>query len=221
MRLPNSTHFKFVKDFDVDQISKRISELDDSVWLSNPFNTHLNFPKEILLRIEQLKKQMSVSRIWIKCTEEDWLPNRLRLDLAQYIDADLDITADNFGKYIKKFKTNQVDNQLNSYTDAIVNELEQIYDGVAARILYAKISPGSGIAPHSDNGYYFQHSHRCHVPIITNDNVFFTIEDDSFNLPQGKCYEVDNILMHHVRNLGNTDRIHLIVDIIPKDQYPL
>lgn len=221
MRLVNSYPFKFVKNYDVNHISKRILELDEDIWTSNTFNNQFKFSKEILEHIDQLKKQVSISRIWIKCTEDHWIPNRLKSELKQYGIVPYTVTSDNFHEYVKKFKINNVDSLLNEYTNIIVEELEHIYNGTAAGVVYSRIPAGKGVDAHIDKGYHPENSHRLHIPIITNNEVMFTIEDKSINMTVGSCYEVDNLLTHSVKNLGVTDRIHLIIDIVPKDKYSL
>ena len=73
------------------------------------------------------------------------------------------------------------------------------------------------IKPHCDLGLYFLFSHRIHIPIITNENIDFFIEDKKFNLKCNSVYEVNNYKTHSVINKNeNFERIHLIIDFIEK-----
>ena len=75
---------------------------------------------------------------------------------------------------------------------------------------------GSIIKPHIDNGLEFLFCHRIHIPIITNANIYFFIEDKKFNLKCNNVYEVNNYKEHSVINMNENDfeRIHLIIDFI-------
>jgi len=77
------------------------------------------------------------------------------------------------------------------------------------------------IKPHCDTGLYFLFSHRIHIPIITNENIDFFIEDKKFNLKCNSVYEVNNYKTHSVINRNeNFQRIHLIIDFIEKKYIP-
>jgi aspartyl/asparaginyl beta-hydroxylase (cupin superfamily) len=56
---------------------------------------------------------------------------------------------------------------------------------------------------------------RVHIPIITNKDVFFKIEDQIKQLKEGEMWEINNSeRLHSVENNSNKDRIHLIIDWI-------
>ncbi|PWV45365.1 aspartyl/asparaginyl beta-hydroxylase domain-containing protein [Chitinophaga sp. S165] len=83
----------------------------------------------------------------------------------------------------------------------------------AVRLL--SLAPGSEIKPHRDMGCgYLDNSFRIHIPIITNQEVYFTIEDETLHLQAGDCWYMDFSLTHSIVNHGNTARIHLIMDCI-------
>lgn len=54
---------------------------------------------------------------------------------------------------------------------------------------------------------------RFHIPIETNDEVIFYCGDSKINMKVGECWEFDYKKWHKVLNDGQTDRIHLLVDI--------
>lgn len=78
------------------------------------------------------------------------------------------------------------------------------------------------IHPHSDIGLIFRFSHRIHIPIITNENVDFFVDDKKFNLKTNNVYEINNSKIHSVlnRNQNSFERIHLIVDFIENKYIP-
>ena len=58
---------------------------------------------------------------------------------------------------------------------------------------------------------------RHHIPIVTNDEVWFYVDGEKKNLKTGEIWEIDNTKLHKVENLSNKDRVHVIVDILPND----
>ena len=59
--------------------------------------------------------------------------------------------------------------------------------------------------------------HRLHVPVTTNKGVVFTIDDEDFYLEPGWLYELNNLLRHSVANNSSESRVHLLVDLLPRD----
>ena len=102
-------------------------------------------------------------------------------------------------------------------TKDIINVLENKFNGKVGRCLYIILPKGKSVGQHVDHGYYLSNVHRLHIPIITNNNVLFHLGTETTNLKEGKCYEINNKILHSVENLGDCDRIHLLVDIIPTE----
>ncbi|SHN12667.1 aspartyl/asparaginyl beta-hydroxylase domain-containing protein [Chitinophaga sp. CF418] len=83
----------------------------------------------------------------------------------------------------------------------------------AVRLL--SLAPGSEIKPHKDMGCgYRDGNFRIHIPIVTNPDVYFTVEDETLHLQAGECWYMDFSQTHSIVNNGNTNRIHLIMDCI-------
>ena len=64
---------------------------------------------------------------------------------------------------------------------------------------------------------------RFHFPLITNDDVVFTMwgvdgKPKSVNMQVGECWYLDTRKPHRAINNGNTDRIHLVVDVEADDK---
>lgn len=107
------------------------------------------------------------------------------------------------------------------YYDAcepIIKSLEEKYQGTATKTVLTRMSPGSRITRHVDGRPLHHLGRRHHIPITTNENVKFIIEDETINMKVGECWEIDNTRFHEVRNDGDTDRIHLMVDIVTGDR---
>jgi|688.fasta_scaffold06157_2 hypothetical protein len=97
----------------------------------------------------------------------------------------------------------------------IISKYFEIKDYTA---LIVNLKPKGMIDTHTDGGSrYFQLGHRLHIPIKTNENVFFTVGNMRENMKVGKIYEIDNLNSHSVENHSTENRIHLIMDIFDKN----
>lgn len=74
--------------------------------------------------------------------------------------------------------------------------------------------PNSEQRFHIDPRVFHRYAKRIHLPLITNNQSFLDIESNSYHLEKGKLYEFNNIKLHRSKNLGETKRVHIIVDII-------
>ena len=91
--------------------------------------------------------------------------------------------------------------------------------GYFIRASLVQLAAGHGIAEHRDMNFSLTHSHRIHLPIITNDDVWFTVGNESINMREGQLYEINNRRLHSVHNKGSEDRVHLILDyVLPGEQ---
>ena len=87
---------------------------------------------------------------------------------------------------------------------------------IVSMMQIARMQPGSRIAPHYDSNPVLIASHRLHIPLITNDKLRFIVDDERIVMEEGKLYELNNQLVHHVDNPKDAQtRIHLIVDLLP------
>lgn len=118
----------------------------------------------------------------------------------------------------------QASKKINSLPDNAQVELEQIYklleqyaDGKVIHAEIISMKPKSRIRMHKDRGDMLYLARRFHVPLKTNSQTFFIVEDEKFFLQEGKAYELNNVKYHGVRNNSDETRIHLIVDVIPKE----
>ncbi len=92
--------------------------------------------------------------------------------------------------------------------------LEESGLGYFIRANLVRLKSGGEIAPHRDGNFSLVHSHRVHLPIITNDDVRFTVGSESIHLREGELYEINNRRTHSVQNAGAEDRVHLIMDYV-------
>ena len=90
--------------------------------------------------------------------------------------------------------------------------------GAFPRVMLARMAPGGEIEPHRDTNPAAQWPHKVHVPLVTNPDVTFFVEDVGYHFGEGEAVEVNNMAFHAVTNRGTTDRIHLIFEYFDLDQ---
>lgn len=94
--------------------------------------------------------------------------------------------------------------------------LEKFGPGYFIRANLIKLKPGGSIEEHQDKNFSLAHSHRIHIPIKTSEQVLFRVGNQEINMKEGEVIEINNRKFHAVTNLGEQDRVHLILDwVIP------
>lgn len=85
------------------------------------------------------------------------------------------------------------------------------FEKTAVRLL--NLAAGAVIKPHKDYCLgYEDGSFRLHIPIITNPDVVFILDEKRIIMNEGECWYIDANFTHSVRNEGEADRIHLVID---------
>ena len=94
-------------------------------------------------------------------------------------------------------------------------------NGKIMRAILVKLIAGKSIIPHvATVGFSLVLCRRIHVPIQTNENCFFTVDKEKRNLKVGEIWEINNDKKEHsVENLGESDRVHLIVDWVEESVF--
>ncbi len=88
------------------------------------------------------------------------------------------------------------------------------------KVMFARLAAHTAIDRHVDGAGSNLLTHKIHVPLVTNEAVWFEVGDRRFRLEEGQAYELNNIRPHGVRNDGATDRIHLIFEIMDLGLHP-
>jgi len=86
--------------------------------------------------------------------------------------------------------------------------------GVVIRAMAAALLPGGVIPSHRDGHPSFALAHRIHVPLVTSDKVDFIVSASKHEMKEGMAYEISNLDIHAVANLGDVSRIHFIFDYV-------
>jgi tetratricopeptide (TPR) repeat protein len=118
----------------------------------------------------------------------------------------------------------QFEDELKPLLDFIAENFQ--HNGFVVRLIFTKLQGHGKIPTHADMGYSLLHCHRIHVPIISNDHVFFRVGGEQKVMRPGEMWEINNATFHAVDNQSDEDRIHMIIDWVPnsttrpKDKYP-
>lgn len=87
---------------------------------------------------------------------------------------------------------------------------------MAVRLL--NLQKGAYIKPHRDTDLAFEKGEaRLHFPVFTNPSVEFCQNGELLRMLPGECWYINANLPHSVKNGGNTDRLHLVVDCVVND----
>lgn len=86
-------------------------------------------------------------------------------------------------------------------------------DKEAIRLM--NLAPGGEMKVHTDyNCGYEDGLFRVHVPIITNEQVRFSLNDEVLIMYAGEVWYTNVNLPHGVINGGSTNRVHMVLDCI-------
>jgi len=95
--------------------------------------------------------------------------------------------------------------------------LEHIAEAEGAIMGRAKIvslPPGNKVYPHVDRGEYYRVRNRYHL-ILQSSGSWMRAGDEEVRMQTGELWWFDNKAEHEAMNDGDTDRIHLIFDLLP------
>lgn len=83
----------------------------------------------------------------------------------------------------------------------------------SARLL--RLDPGGFVREHCDPGLGLDDGEaRLHVPITTHARAFFYVDGRRAPMREGELWYADVSRRHRVHNLGDTPRVHLVVDAL-------
>jgi hypothetical protein len=81
-----------------------------------------------------------------------------------------------------------------------------------------RLEMGAQVRTHVDDGLGYDFGMiRVHVPIVTHPGVRFVVAGRRLELREGEAWYVDTSYPHSVANLGDKDRVHLVLDCIVDD----
>lgn len=98
------------------------------------------------------------------------------------------------------------------YASKVISELTNTKCKIV-RFIITNLPANTTVDTHKDSAESFIVYSRVHIPIITNDKVLFTVDNETINMPVGEIYEINNgDKLHGVVNNSNEDRLHIILD---------
>ena len=81
-----------------------------------------------------------------------------------------------------------------------------------------KLGAGSIIKEHSDYDLSYEDGAvRFHIPIVTNPEIEFYLNNERVDLNAGECWYLRLSDPHRVSNLSRQDRVHLVIDATVND----
>ena len=107
-------------------------------------------------------------------------------------------------------------NKLKPFLDEIISNAKNFYGYKNLKIssvAFSELRRGGIIPEHTDEGKMLTTHHRIHIPLVSDPAVKFTLDHKDYYLEPGHGYEINNQLVHDVRNESNIDRIHMIIDL--------
>lgn len=92
------------------------------------------------------------------------------------------------------------------------------FDCPITSVRLLKLAAGSLIKEHVDHDLTVKNGVvRLHIPIVTNPDVEFYIEDERVRMAAGECWYIDASLPHRLANKGGTNRVHIVLDCVVND----
>ena len=80
-------------------------------------------------------------------------------------------------------------------------------------IIITKLQPGGEILPHSDAGSWAAEHYTTKAHLTLAGSALVHCHDDTQRFDAGSCWTFDNLLMHDIKNVGECDRIVVIVSM--------
>ncbi len=99
-----------------------------------------------------------------------------------------------------------------------VMEIMAHIGAVWGRSRFMGLAGGSVVPPHVDINHYWRTHLRIHIPVITTPAVTFTCGAESVHMAPGECWIFDSFRTHTVKNDGEHQRVHLVVDTVGGDE---
>lgn len=79
---------------------------------------------------------------------------------------------------------------------------------------FLRLASGAIIGEHIDGGLCYEYGEaRIHIPIQTNPDLEFQVNGNRIIMNEGECWYMNANMPHSVANRGETDRIHLVIDL--------
>lgn len=104
-----------------------------------------------------------------------------------------------------------------TYIPELIRKLEDEFNTKVGLVRVLKLVAHETIRTHEDGKSFDLATGsimRLHIPIVTNDQVFFIVNKNKYILKQAKLYYMNVNFPHSVENQSNMDRVHLVIDVV-------
>jgi len=91
---------------------------------------------------------------------------------------------------------------------------DQVNGDQVGRVILTKLPPMQVIYPHRDEGPVPELYDRYHCCLQSPVGAWFIVGTQATHMKAGQAYRVDVTKNHSVVNVGDEDRIHLVIDIV-------
>jgi hypothetical protein len=105
-------------------------------------------------------------------------------------------------------------------TRAFIEAVAAEQQGEPGRARFARLPPGQRVLPHMDRGEYYRFRDRYHLVIRSERGSLLNAGGESVRMQEGELWWFDNKAVHDACNDSDSDRIHLIFDLLPADADP-
>lgn len=82
------------------------------------------------------------------------------------------------------------------------------------------VPPGETVGKHFDRHFYSDYATRTHIVLKSNPNIKFHFKSKLHYFSNGESFIFNNKLLHGITNESQEDRLHLVVDFVPKLIFP-
>jgi hypothetical protein len=115
--------------------------------------------------------------------------------------------------------TSYVDTQALSRCEYVPEVIKTFECGLES-VRFLRLGPGASIRRHRDFKLSIDDGvARVHIPVKTNENVRFYLEDELVPMMPGEAWYLNFNLHHSVENTSTETRVHLVADCIVNDWF--
>lgn len=100
---------------------------------------------------------------------------------------------------------------------AFLKDIAARQTSLLSRAKFVSLPPGHRVFPHVDRGEYYRLRNRYHL-VLQSTGSWMRAGDEEVWMRTGELWWFDNDAEHEACNDGDTDRIHLIFDLLPVER---
>lgn len=90
--------------------------------------------------------------------------------------------------------------------------------GELSRVMIVNLKPKGRVYRHLDSGEYYKIRNRYHLVLYSKGGSRMQIEDEEILFQEGELWWYDNKSHHESYNDSDTDRVHVIFDVLPLEK---